>query len=315
MSRGRVFLVGAGPGDPGLLTVRARELLASADVVLYDGLVGRGVLDLVSPKAEKTRVAKGPHHGDRFPQASINELMIRAARAGKRVVRLKGGDALLFSRGGEEADTLRRYRVPFEIVPGVTSALAGPAYAGIPLTERGYSSSVAFVTGHMSASPDHPSLDWTALSRGADTLVILMGVAKWREIARALLRAGREPETPVAAVRWATTPRQRTTLFTLGESTRTAVRARLDSPSVLVVGRSVGQADRLRWFPRERRWASPGYRKVASRLRTAGPATSRGTEGPPRSRARSARRSAPASAPSRRGARNRVSSQGRPRRV
>lgn len=265
MTRGRVYLVGAGPGALGLLTVRGRELLRSSEVVLYDGLVGRSVLGLIPRTARKLRVAKGPRHRDRFPQSKINELLIREALAGKRVVRLKGGDALFFSRGGEEADALRARGIPFEIVPGVTSALAGPAFAGIPLTERGFASSVAIVTGRESDSPYRPPVNWPALGRSADTLVILMGVATWSRVAGELLRSGRDPDTPVAAIRWATTTRQRTTLFTLAEAMRPSIRTRLESPSVLVVGPTVANAWRRHWFPKETRWASPRFLKVATR--------------------------------------------------
>lgn len=267
MTRGKVYLVGAGPGDPGLLTVRGREVLRTAEVVLYDGLVGRGLLRWIPRGARRLRVAKGPRHDDRFPQAKISEVMVREALAGKRVVRLKGGDALLFSRGGEEAETLRARRIPFEIVPGVTSALAGPAYAGIPLTERGFSSSVAIVTGRESSAPGHRPVNWAGLARSADTLVVLMGVGTLRHAVRELLGAGRSPETPVSAIEWATTPRQRTTLFTLGEANRPAVRARLESPAVLVIGATVVRGYRLGWYRREVRWSSPRFRRLAARSR------------------------------------------------
>ena len=267
MTRGKVYLVGAGPGDPGLLTVRGREVLRKAEVVLYDGLVGRRVLRWIPPGARRLRVAKGPRHRDRFPQSRISEIMLREAMAGRRVVRLKGGDALLFSRGGEEAETLRARGIPYEIVPGVTSALAGPAFAGIPLTERGVASSVAIVTGRESDVPHHRPVDWAGLSRSADSLVVLMGVATLPRVARALLKAGRSPETPVASVEWATTPRQRTSLFTLGEATQPLVRRRLDSPAVLVIGPTVVRGYRLNWYRREHRWTSPRFRRLASRFR------------------------------------------------
>lgn len=263
MAIGKVYLVGAGPGDPGLLTGRAREVLREADIVLYDGLVGRGVLRLIPQRTPRLRVAKGPRHRDRFPQARISRRMIAEAEAGRVVVRLKGGDALLFSRGGEEAASLRARGIPYEIVPGITSAMAAPAYAGIPLTERGIASSVAIVTGRESASPGHPPVDWHRLGRSVDTLVILMGVATWKKVARELRASGLEPDTPIAAVRWATTSRQRTTLFTLAEAARPSVRARLASPSVLVIGPTVRHAARLGWYPREARWASPRFLRSA----------------------------------------------------
>jgi uroporphyrinogen III methyltransferase/synthase len=269
MARGTVYLVGAGPGNPGLLTIRGRQVLRLADVVFYDGLVGRGVLRLIPRRTRKLRVAKGPRHRGRFPQARINQLLVMEAEAGRQVVRLKGGDAFLFSRGGEEAETLRKRGIRFEVVPGVTSALAGPAFAGIPLTERQYASSVAIATGRESGSPLHRAVNWAGLARSADTLVILMGVATLSRVARQLLDGGLPPDTPVAAVQWATTPRQRTLLFTLGEANGNSLRTRLRSPCVLVVGPTVVLAHRLNWNPRETRWASARFVRVAKRTEEA----------------------------------------------
>ncbi len=269
MARGRVYLVGAGPGDPGLLTVRGQQVLRLADVVFYDGLVGREVLRLIPRRARRRRVAKGPRHQDPFPQSRINQLLVREAKAGRQVVRLKGGDAFFFSRGGEEVEALRRQGIPFEVVPGVTSALAGPAFAGIPLTERRYASSVTIATGRESGSPHHRPVNWAGLARSADTLVIMMGVATWKQVARQLLDGGLPPDTPVAAIRWATTPIQRTLLFTLGEADRRSLRARLRSPAVLVVGPVAALAHRLNWNVRETRWASARYLRVAKRMEKA----------------------------------------------
>ncbi len=267
MARGRAYLVGAGPGDPGLLTIRGRQVLQLADVVLYDGLVGQGLLRLIPRGVRKLRVAKGPHSRNGYPQSDINELLVREAKAGRQVVRLKGGDALLFSRGGEEAEVLREHRIPFEVIPGISSALAAPAYAGIPVTDRRYSSSVAMVTGHESADKPNRSVHWGRLARSADTLVILMGVASWQSVAKELLDSGLDPETPVAAIRWATTRRQRTALFTLGEAGNSSLRARLQAPSVMVVGRTVALAPQLRWFREDRRSASRRFLRAAARLR------------------------------------------------
>jgi uroporphyrinogen III methyltransferase/synthase len=242
-------------------------VLELADVVLYDGLVGRGLLQLIPRRVRKLRVAKGPRSRNGVPQSTINEILVREAKAGRQVVRLKGGDALLFSRGGEEAEMLREHRVPFEVVPGISSALAAPTYAGIPVTDRRYSSSVALVTGHESSNKPDRSVHFDRLARSVDTLVILMGVASWGSIAKELLDAGIDPDTPVAAIRWATTRQQRTELFTLGESQRPSVRARLRSPSVMVVGRTVALAPRLRWVRGERRSASRRFLQVAARSR------------------------------------------------
>ncbi len=267
MARGKVYLVGAGPGGPDLLTIRGRQVLRLADVVVYDGLVGRGVLRLIPRGARRLRVAKGPRQRNPFPQSRIDQLLVQEANSGKQVVRLKGGDAWFFSRGGEEAESLREHRVPFEVVPGVSSALAAPTYAGIPVTDRRYSSSVAVVTGHESADKPGRSARWGRLARSVDTLVILMGVSSWESVATELLDEGLSPDTPVAIIRWATTGRQRTELFTLGEAGRASLRARLQSPSVVVVGRTVALAPQLRWYPGERRSASRRFLRVAARLR------------------------------------------------
>src|SRR5438876_8090614 len=204
MRVGRVALVGAGPGDPGLLTIRGRKLLRGADVVVYDRLVHPRVVDLAPPEA--LRIFAGKARGvHALPQADINALLVTHARRGRRVVRLKGGDPFVFGRGGEEALALARAGVPFEVVPGVTAAVAVPAYAGIPLTYRGVAASFAVVTGHEEACKREASVDWARLARAADTLVVLMGVGALPRIARELIAHGRPPATPVALVRWGTT--------------------------------------------------------------------------------------------------------------
>jgi len=266
MARGKVYLVGAGPGDPGLLTIRGRSLIESADVVYYDGLVGPDILRLIPRGVRRVRVAKSGHQSDPVTQSRINALLLADAKAGRKVVRLKGGDPFLLSRGGEEAESLRKKGIAFEVVPGVTSALAAPASAGIPLTERGWASSVVIVTGHESASTGHSTIDWAGLARTADTLVILMGVSTFPSIARKLIEAGLPASTPVSAIRWGTTPRQQTVLFTLGEALQAKVRSRLRSPSVLVVGRAAARAHRLRWNPHDLRWTSLGFDRVATQL-------------------------------------------------
>jgi uroporphyrin-III C-methyltransferase len=202
-----VHLVGAGPGDAGLLTVRGAELLRSADVVLYDSLAEASLLDLAPPSAERVFVGKRP--GAPMPQEEINDLLIRHGRAHRTVVRLKGGDPFVFGRGGEEALALIEAGVPFEVVPGVTSAVAVPAYAGVPVTHRGLSTSFTVVTGHSRHEVD-AEINWEALAATADTLVVLMGVAHRAEIAVRLLAAGLAAETPVAAIQWGTRPEQRT---------------------------------------------------------------------------------------------------------
>ena len=238
-----VFLVGAGPGDPGLLTVRAAEVLAAADVVVYDRLSVASLLDLAPTTAERVNVGKAPGHVT-MPQDDINRLLVERGRQGHAVVRLKGGDPFVFARGGEEAAALAAAGVPFEIVPGITSALAVPAYAGIPVTLRHSSTSFTVVTGHedVAATEDRDHVDWDAVARVGGTIVILMGVARWPDIAARLLAAGLSPLTPAAAVQWGTRPEQRSvraTLATLGDH-------ELASPSVIVVGDVAGHD--LAWF-------------------------------------------------------------------
>ncbi|HVX18295.1 MAG TPA: uroporphyrinogen-III C-methyltransferase [Acidimicrobiales bacterium] len=238
-----VYLVGAGPGDPGLLTVRGAEVLASADVVVYDRLSIAGLLDLAPAHAERIGVGKAPGRVT-MAQEAINELLVHRGRAGQQVVRLKGGDPFVFARGAEEAAALAAAGVAFEIVPGITSAIAAPAYAGIPVTRRHSSTSFTVVTGHEDPSRAGPegSVDWEAVSRVGGTIVILMGVGRWPRIAERLLAAGRPPDTPAAAVRWGTRPEQHTVRATLA----TLAEHDLESPSVIVVG-EVAAID-LDWF-------------------------------------------------------------------
>lgn len=246
---GGVYLVGAGPGDPGLLTLRGRELLEQADVVVYDHLVGPGVLKYGSRAAQLIYVGK--QVGRRSPsQGFINALLVRYARAGKCVVRLKGGDPLLFGRGGEEALALRRAKVPFEIVPGVTSALAVPAYAGIPVTHRQLSSSVAIATGHEDPTKPDSAIRWDRLSTACDTLVLLMGVNTLPETVRQLIRHGRRRSTPCAVVEWGTWPRQRTVVGTLSTIAERVRRAGIRPPAVTVVGHVVSLRKQLAWVER-----------------------------------------------------------------
>jgi len=237
-----VHLVGAGPGDPGLLTVRALEVLRRADVVVYDRLSQESLLDLAPPGAERIDVGKAPGHV-RLAQEDINALLVERGRTGAEVVRLKGGDPFVFARGGEEAAALAAAGVAFDVVPGITSAIAVPAYAGIPVTLRHSSTSVTIVTGHEEpGAGDDGTVDWQAVARVGGTIVILMGVARIGRIAAALIAAGRSPDTPVAAVQWGTRPEQRTvraTLATIGD-------AALGTPSTIVVG-DVAACD-LAWF-------------------------------------------------------------------
>jgi uroporphyrin-III C-methyltransferase len=244
--RGMVYLVGAGPGDPGLLTLKARDLLATCDVVIYDNLVNPELLRHVRASASRIYVGK-VGGGRQTPQDEINRLLIEEALSGKRVVRLKGGDPFLFGRGGEEAEALTSLGILFEVVPGISSALAVPAYAGIPLTHRGLSSSVAVVTGARQSDGAH-TFEAIAGLASADTLVVLMGVAHLREIAKNLMEAGREPETPAAVIRWGTYEGQQAVTGTLSTIADEAERSRLRAPAVIIVGEVVRLRERLKWF-------------------------------------------------------------------
>ena len=234
-----VYLVGAGPGDPGLITVRGAEVLARADVVVYDRLSVASLLDLAPPGAERISVGKAPGRAS-LPQADINALLVERGKAGGEVVRLKGGDPFLFARGGEEVAALRAAGVPFEVVPGITSAMAVPAYAGIPVTHRGLASSFTVVTGQEGEAG--VPVDWEAVARVGGTVAVLMGVAKREEIARRLMAGGLPADTPVAAITWGTRPEQRTCRTTLGRLAAEPI----ESPAVMLVG-GVAALD-LAWY-------------------------------------------------------------------
>lgn len=242
---GKVFLVGAGPGDPDLLTLKGKRCLEEADVVLYDQLVNPELLNHAR-RAELIYVGKQARkHG--IDQRTIEALLIHYAREGKRVVRLKGGDPFVFGRGGEEAEALRGAGLPYEIVPGISSALAAPAYAGMPVTHRGCASSVAIVSGYRS-SETKSKVDWGALAHGVDTLIILMGVKNLADVMNCLLGAGCEPERPAAIVASATYPSQRTVTGTVGTITQLAARHPIHAPAIILVGDVVRLGERLRWY-------------------------------------------------------------------
>ena len=236
-----VYLVGAGPGDPGLLTVRGAEVLGRADVVVYDRLVAPAVLDLAPEGAERVYAGKAPGRNE-MNQDEINALLVERGRGGHAVVRLKGGDPFVFGRGGEEAEALAAAGVPFEVVPGITSAIGAPAYAGIPVTHRGASTHFTVVTGHEDPTKGRADVDWEALAKAGGTLVILMGAGRIGEIAERLVDGGLAPETPVAAVRNGTRPDQRSVRATLA----TVAEAGVQAPAAVVVG-EVAALD-LAWF-------------------------------------------------------------------
>ena len=247
MKPGKVYLIGAGPGDPGLITVKGQACIAAADVVIYDYLAAPALLAHAAPQAEMIYVGKkGGNHT--LPQGGINQLIIDKARQGLTVARLKGGDPYIFGRGGEEAEELVDAGIPFEVVPGVTSAVAGAAYAGIPLTHRDYTSTLAFVTGHEDPTKDRSNIDWKALATGIGTLVFFMGVKNLPLIADQLQQNGMAAETPVALVRWGTTTRQKSVTGTLDTIVEIARQAGMKAPALIVVGKVVGLRDRLQWF-------------------------------------------------------------------
>lgn len=245
---GTVTLVGAGPGDAGLLTLRGKEAILAADVVVYDRLVGEGVLALVPERAERIDVGKEASH-HLVPQEGINQILLEQALAGKNVVRLKGGDPFLFGRGGEELELLAAHGVPFQVVPGITSALSVPAYAGIPVTHRDFCSSLHIITGH--AREGQPlTIDFEALVRTGGTLVFLMGVSALERICAGLLAAGMDGETPAAVIERGTRPDQRKTVAPLAQLAETARDRGVRSPAVIVVGRVCGLSDAFDWFDR-----------------------------------------------------------------
>jgi len=247
MKTGKVYLIGAGPGDPGLITVKGQACIQAADVIVYDYLAAPALLAHAAPTAECIYVGKkGGDHT--LSQGGINQLIIDKARQGGVVARLKGGDPYIFGRGGEEAEELVAAGIPFEVVPGVTSAVAGAAYAGIPLTHRDFTSSLAFVTGHEDPTKDSSSIDWKALATGIGTLVFFMGVKNLPTITARLQDNGMPPETPVALIRWGTTPRQQTVTGTLGTIVDIARQAGLKAPAIIVIGKVVGLRERLQWF-------------------------------------------------------------------
>ena len=244
---GKVYLVGAGPGDPGLLTLRGQECLALADVVLYDGLVDSSHLRHTRAACERTSRAVSPE-GKRLDQQEINERLVRWGLAGKTVVRLKGGDPYLFGRGGEEAAALAAAGIPFEVVPGVTAAIAAAAYAGVSLTHRHWASSVAFITGHEDPEKMQSNLDYQALAAFSGTLVFYMGLHRVGTICEALVAAGKPGSTPAMVISRATTPRQRSVEGTLRDLAVKVQQASLHAPSLIVVGDCIQERDRLGWF-------------------------------------------------------------------
>jgi uroporphyrinogen III methyltransferase/synthase len=247
LKQGIVYLIGAGPGDPGLITVKGRDCLRQADVVVYDYLANPALLAEAPPEAERIFVGKtrGQHH---TPQPQINALLVERAQRGQIVARLKGGDPYVFGRGGEEAEELVTAGVAFEVVPGISAGFAAAAYAGIPLTHRDFTTSLGLVTGHENPLKKVSNLDWQKLATGVGTLVFYMGMTNLALIAEQLMANGRDPQTPVAVIRWGTTPQQQTVTATLADVVMKVTEAGLKPPAVIVVGEVVRLRDKLRWF-------------------------------------------------------------------
>ena len=260
---GVVYLVGAGPGDPGLMTVRGAELVASADVILYDRLIPQAALSGAREDAELVYVGKRPGAPE-IPQSEIETTMVERARAGRSVVRLKGGDPFVFGRGGEEAETLAAAGVPFEVVPGVTAGVAAPAYAGIPVTHREDASAVAFVAGHEDPSKDGSSIDWDALARFRGTLVLYMSVKRLPDVAARLIAGGRSADEPAAAVERGTTPAQRTVSATLADLPDAVAAAGIAPPAVMLIGPVAARRETIGWLERRPLF---GLRVVVTRAR------------------------------------------------
>jgi len=245
--KGFVYLIGAGPGDPGLITVKGRDCLAKAQVVLYDYLANDELLRIAPKDAELIYAGKigGEHNRE---QSQINELLVEKALAGKVVARLKGGDSFVFGRGGEECESLVEAGIPFEVVPGITAGVGATCYAGIPLTHRGVTTSVAFVTGHESPGKSSSEIDWEGLSLGSGTVVFYMGIKNLPQITGNLIAHGRAPETPVALIRWGTRPEQEVLTGTLADIAEKARQSGFRAPAITVVGEVVNLRETLRWF-------------------------------------------------------------------
>jgi len=245
--KGKVYIVGAGPGDPSLLTLKALDLIKSADIVLYDRLVSDGILKMIPSHVQKVYVGRNISD-DYAHQEETNKLMVQHAKDGRNVVRLKGGDPFIFGRGGEEAEFLRENGIDFEIVPGIPSATASPAYAGIPLTHRLLSSSVAIVTGHEDAKKDELAVRWKELAGAVDTIVVLMGMGRLKQIVDDLVDAGMSKDTEVAIIESGTTKEQKVLLGNLDNIVDKVKDSGIRPPAIIVIGKVAGLAEKLNWL-------------------------------------------------------------------
>lgn len=246
MKMGKVYLVGAGPGDPELITVKGLKCIQQADVILYDRLINEELLSYAKKDAELIFCGKLPGYHT-MQQETINHFLVRHAKKGKTVVRLKGGDPFVFGRGGEEAEALVKHGIEFEIVPGITSGIAAAAYAGIPVTHRDFSSSVAFITGHKREGSKE-DLKWESLAKGIDTLAIYMGISNLPYIRNQLIKYGKSPSTPVAVIQWGTTAEQRTVTATLATVTDVVAKEKVENPSMIIIGDVVKLRANIQWF-------------------------------------------------------------------
>lgn len=259
-----VYLVGAGPGDPGLITIRGKQLLEQAEVVIYDYLASKKLLRYVPKDAEFIYAGKRGGATHTHTQDEINQMLVDRARSGKKVIRLKGGDPFIFGRGGEEIEELVKTGIPFEVVPGVTSATAAATYAGIPITHRQYTSTVAFVTGHEDPTKEDSNIAWDKIATGVGTIVVYMGIKNLRTITEKIIRNGRDPQTPVAVVRWASTAEQRTVVGNLGNIADVVQKNNIKPPSIVVIGEVVNLRDTINWYERRPLF---GKRIVVTRTR------------------------------------------------
>lgn len=243
---GKVYLVGAGPGDPELITVKGLRCIKEADVILYDRLVNNELLTFAKPDAEMIFCGKMPD-SHVLQQETINHLLVKHAKKGKVVTRLKGGDPFVFGRGGEEAETLANNGIEFEVIPGITSGIAAPAYAGIPVTHRDYGSSFAIVTGHRKNN-EADNIKWEALAKGIDTIAIYMGVKNLPYIQKQLLTYGKHPDTPAALIQWGTLKEQKTVVSTLREVNNAAQSAGIENPCMVIIGEVVAMHEKISWL-------------------------------------------------------------------
>ena len=243
---GKVYLVGAGPGDPKLITLKALEAIKKADVVLYDRLIGKGIISMIPKSAKKIYVGRGV--GDDYHhQNYTNSLMLKLAKTKKNIVRLKGGDPFIFGRGGEEAEFLKKHNIKFEIIPGITSGIGSAEYSGIPLTHRDYASSVAFVTGHEDLKKKKESVNWRKLAKSVDTIVIMMGLARLETICKQLMAGGLDKQTPVAVIQNGTTSRHRMITGNLSNISKKVRDSKIAPPSIIIIGKVVGLSEKIGW--------------------------------------------------------------------